>query len=129
MFDVCLDVRVCVRVCVCVCVRVCVASDLAVQLNMLDVSEKDEVGLPLTVRKVFLIGLDKKLKVELTYPAMYAGLVWCWFVSVVAHDERAVVRSIGRNFEEIQRIVIAMQLVATGPVSTPCNWAPGKVRA
>ena len=44
---------------------------LAVLLDMLDDEEKDLLGLPVTVRKVFVIGPDKKIKLTLTYPPAY----------------------------------------------------------
>ena len=40
-------------------------------LDMLDDEEKDLLGLPVTVRKVFVIGPDKKIKLTLTYPPAY----------------------------------------------------------
>jgi alkyl hydroperoxide reductase subunit AhpC len=55
-----------------------------------------------TVRSVFVIGPDKKIKVMLTYPM-----------------------SVGRNFDEILRIVDALQLTARENVATPANWRPG----
>ncbi len=56
---------------------------------MLDPSNKDSNDLPLTIRAVFIIGPDKKLKLSLNYPA-----------------------SVGRNMEEIMRCVDALQLSA-----------------
>jgi alkyl hydroperoxide reductase subunit AhpC len=55
-----------------------------------------------TVRSVFLIGPDKKIKAMLTYPM-----------------------SAGRNFDEVLRLLDALQLVARHPVATPVNWRPG----
>lgn len=57
----------------------------------------------LTVRSVFIIGPDKKLKLTLTYPA-----------------------STGRNFEEILRVVESLQLTAKYSVATPADWRPGQ---
>ena len=57
--------------------------------GMLDPSNKDSNDLPLTIRAVFIIGPDKKLKLSLNYPA-----------------------SVGRNMEEIVRCVDALQLSA-----------------
>lgn len=57
--------------------------------GMLDPSNKDSNNLPLTIRAVFIIGPDKKLKLSLNYPA-----------------------SVGRNMEEIMRCVDALQLSA-----------------
>ena len=57
----------------------------------------------LTVRSVFVIGSDKKVKLTLTYPA-----------------------STGRNFEEILRIIDSLQLTADHSVATPVNWQHGE---
>ena len=56
----------------------------------------------LTVRTVFIIGPDKKIKTMLVYPM-----------------------STGRNFAEILRILDSLQLTARAGVSTPANWQPG----
>jgi len=55
-----------------------------------------------TVRTVFVIGPDKKIKLMLSYPM-----------------------STGRNFDEVLRVLDAMQLSAKHSVSTPVNWKPG----
>ena len=55
-----------------------------------------------TVRSVFVIGPDKKVKLTLTYPA-----------------------SAGRNFDEILRVIDSLQLSARYSVSTPANWKQG----
>ena len=57
----------------------------------------------MTVRSVFIIGPDKKLKLTLTYPA-----------------------STGRNFEEILRVVDSLQLTAKYSVATPADWKQGQ---
>lgn len=56
----------------------------------------------LTVRSVFVIGPDKKVKLTLTYPA-----------------------STGRNFFEILRAIDSLQLTANHSVATPVNWTDG----
>jgi len=56
-----------------------------------------------TVRSVFIIGPDKKLKLTLTYPA-----------------------STGRNFNEILRVIDSLQLTAGYKVATPSNWQEGE---
>jgi alkyl hydroperoxide reductase subunit AhpC len=55
-----------------------------------------------TVRSVFLIGPDKKIKAMLTYPM-----------------------SSGRNFDEVLRLLDSCQLTAKHAVATPVNWKPG----
>ncbi len=57
----------------------------------------------MTVRSVFVIGPDKKLKLTLTYPA-----------------------ATGRNFDEILRVVESLQLTAKYSVATPADWKPGQ---
>ena len=56
-----------------------------------------------TVRSVFIIGPDKKVKLPLTYPA-----------------------STGRNFDEILRVIDSLQLTANYSVATPANWKDGE---
>lgn len=56
-----------------------------------------------TVRSVFIIGPDKKLKLTLTYPA-----------------------STGRNFAEILRVIDSLQLTASYQVATPADWQHGE---
>jgi alkyl hydroperoxide reductase subunit AhpC len=56
-----------------------------------------------TVRSVFVIGPDKKIKLTLTYPA-----------------------STGRNFLEILRVIDSLQLTANHKVATPANWKAGE---
>ena len=56
-----------------------------------------------TVRSVFIIGPDKKVKLTLTYPA-----------------------STGRNFDELLRVIDSLQLTAYHKVATPANWNAGE---
>lgn len=56
-----------------------------------------------TVRSVFIIGPDKKIKLILTYPA-----------------------STGRNFNELLRVIDSLQLTAKYSVATPANWQQGE---
>ena len=56
-----------------------------------------------TVRSVFVIGPDKKVKATLTYPM-----------------------STGRNFDEVLRLLDSVQLTAKHTVATPVNWKPGE---
>ncbi|MDB3917764.1 peroxiredoxin [bacterium] len=57
----------------------------------------------LTVRSVFVIGADKKVKLTITYPA-----------------------STGRNFDEVLRVVDSLQLTSDYQVATPVNWKHGE---
>ena len=57
----------------------------------------------LTVRSVFIIGPDKKVKLIITYPA-----------------------STGRNFDEILRVIDSLQLTAKLQVATPVDWKQGE---
>ncbi|MEP1086669.1 peroxiredoxin [Algoriphagus sp.] len=56
-----------------------------------------------TVRSVFVIGNDKKIKLIITYPA-----------------------STGRNFDELLRVIDSLQLTANYSVATPANWKQGE---
>ena len=56
-----------------------------------------------TIRSVFIIGPDKKVKAMLTYPM-----------------------SAGRNFDEVLRLLDALQVNAKHGVATPANWKPGQ---
>ena len=56
-----------------------------------------------TVRSVFIIDPNNKVRLTLTYP-----------------------KSVGRNFDEIVRVIDALQLTDLAPVSTPVDWTPGE---
>jgi alkyl hydroperoxide reductase subunit AhpC len=55
-----------------------------------------------TVRNVFIIGPDKKIKLILVYPM-----------------------TVGRNFDEVLRVIDSLQLGARHKIATPANWKPG----
>ena len=57
----------------------------------------------MTVRNVYVIGPDKKIKLMITYPM-----------------------STGRNFDEVLRVIDSLQLTADHQVATPVNWKPGE---
>ena len=66
-----------------------------------DTSEGRTAATNATVRTVFIIGPDKRIKLMLMYPM-----------------------TTGRNFHEILRVLDSMQLTAVHKVATPCNWNP-----
>lgn len=55
-----------------------------------------------TVRSVFIVDPDNKLRLMLTYP-----------------------KSVGRNFDEIVRVIDALQATDANPIATPADWRPG----
>jgi alkyl hydroperoxide reductase subunit AhpC len=67
-----------------------------------DTSEGRTAADNATVRAVFIIGPDKKIKAMLTYPM-----------------------TSGRNFDKVLRLLDSLQLTAKQPVATPVNWRPG----
>ena len=76
--------------------------EAATELGILDESNKDAKGLPLTVRSVFILKPDKSIALMMTYPA-----------------------STGRNFDEIIRVIDSLQLTSKHSVATPVNWNSG----
>ncbi|KAE8749963.1 Peroxiredoxin-5-like [Frankliniella occidentalis] len=77
--------------------------ELAVQLDMIDEDHKDDPETALTVRALYIVGPDHKLKLAMHYPM-----------------------STGRNVDEILRCLDSLQLTTRLPyVATPANWTPG----
>jgi alkyl hydroperoxide reductase subunit AhpC len=72
---------------------------VADQYGMIHPNAADTV----TVRSVFIVGPDKKIKLMITYP-----------------------QSTGRNFQEILRVLDSLQLTANHSVSTPADWKDGE---
>lgn len=77
--------------------------EYSVKLGILDESNKDAAGLPLTVRSVFILKPDKTVALTMGYPA-----------------------TVGRNFDEILRVIDSLQLTASKSVATPADWKYGE---
>ena len=75
---------------------------MAMALGMLSADDVDKAGLPMTVRSVFIMDPDMKIKFMATYPA-----------------------STGRNMVELIRIIDSLQLTFNKSVATPVNWIKG----
>lgn len=74
----------------------------SVKLGIIDETNKNDKGLPMTVRSVFILKPDKTIALMMTYPA-----------------------STGRNFDEIIRVVDSLQLTAKTNTATPVDWKQG----
>jgi len=72
-------------------------------LGILDDTNRDRKGLPMTVRSVYILKPDKEVALVITYPA-----------------------STGRNMQEILRVIDSLQLSHEYEVGTPANWTPGR---
>ena len=77
--------------------------EIAEKYDMLPATAGTDLAEVLTVRSVYVIGPDNKIKLSLTYPA-----------------------STGRNFQEILRAVDSLQLTAKHSVATPADWKQGE---
>eukprot|EP00550_Attheya_septentrionalis_P004946 CAMPEP_0198296632 /NCGR_PEP_ID=MMETSP1449-20131203/33263_1 /TAXON_ID=420275 /ORGANISM="Attheya septentrionalis, Strain CCMP2084" /LENGTH=238 /DNA_ID=CAMNT_0043997297 /DNA_START=178 /DNA_END=894 /DNA_ORIENTATION=+ len=75
----------------------------AVDLGVLDASNKDAKGLPLTVRSLFILKPDHTVALMMTYPA-----------------------TTGRNFDEILRVIDSLQLTVNHSLATPVDWKQGE---
>ncbi|XP_020282124.1 peroxiredoxin-6 isoform X2 [Pseudomyrmex gracilis] len=74
----------------------------ATMLGMLDPTETDQSGLPMSARAVFIIDPAKKMRLSILYPA-----------------------TTGRNFDEIVRVIESLQLTDKYKVATPVDWKKG----
>jgi 1-Cys peroxiredoxin 6 len=74
----------------------------SIELGIFDPQLSDEAGLPLTVRSVFILNPKKEIALTMTYPV-----------------------SVGRNFDELLRVLDALQRASNFGVATPANWQPG----
>ena len=75
----------------------------AVKLGVIDESNRDAKGLPLTVRSVYILKPDKTIALTMGYPA-----------------------STGRNFDEILRVIDSLKLTAEANTATPADWKHGE---
>jgi thioredoxin-dependent peroxiredoxin len=75
---------------------------IAEKYDMLPATAGTDLSQVLTVRSVYVIGPDNKVKLTLTYPA-----------------------STGRNFQELVRVIDSLQLTAKHSVATPADWKQG----
>ncbi|KAG3243170.1 hypothetical protein PI124_g11999 [Phytophthora idaei] len=75
---------------------------IAAQLGMLSQDDLDQKGMPLTVRTLFVLDPQVRVRIMLTYPA-----------------------STGRNFVEVLRVLDSLQLTDQKELSTPVNWKQG----
>lgn len=66
---------------------------------VLDPNDLDKAGLPLTIRSVFVIDSNQKIRLKLTYPA-----------------------ATGRNFDELIRVLDSLQMTDDKQLATPANW-------
>ncbi|MBS1902314.1 MAG: peroxiredoxin [Bacteroidetes bacterium] len=78
-----------------------IADDSHVVANLYDMIHPN-ANATMTVRSVFIIGPDKRVKLMMTYPS-----------------------SVGRNFHEVLRTIDSLQLSAQFPVATPADWKNG----
>lgn len=72
-------------------------------LDNQDGNNKDSKGLPLTVRSVFIIDPSHQIRLIIQYPT-----------------------TVGRNFQELLRVVDSLQLSSLNPISTPADWKQGE---
>jgi len=77
--------------------------DIVSMLGMLDPAERDQAGEALPARALFVIGPDRTVRLSILYPA-----------------------SIGRNFDEVIRVIDALALTADGMLATPVDWKQGE---
>ncbi|ETL89093.1 hypothetical protein L917_11889 [Phytophthora nicotianae] len=75
----------------------------AAQLGMLSLDDLDQEGIPLTVRTLFVLDSQVRVRLMLTYPA-----------------------STGRNFVEVLRVLDSLQLTDQKKLATPVNWKQGE---
>jgi len=78
---------------------------LAVQLDMVDEESKDDPEVAMTIRALYVISPDHRVRLSMHYPM-----------------------STGRNVDEILRVIDSLQLVdkKPGTIATPANWTPGE---
>lgn len=97
-------------------------------LDEQDLTNIDEKGIPFTVRSVFIIDPNKKIRLTLQYPVR----VLCHLLLLLSlHGltrlllPRHLQASTGRQFTEVLRCIDSLQLGDKNRITTPVNWTPG----
>ena len=76
--------------------------EVSIQLGILDETNREDKGLPLPVRSVYILKPDRSIALMITYPA-----------------------STGRDFNEILRVIDSVMMTSEADVATPVNWKKG----
>ena len=104
----------------------------AVKLGVLDETNKDKKGLPLTVRAAYILKPDKTIALIMYYPAS-TGKKMYWMpispfniLSLILIDCLPLYACLGRNYEEIFRVIDSLQLTVSAKLATPVNWREGQ---
>ena len=95
-------------------------STLYDMLDEQDATNVDQKGIPFTVRTVFIIDPKKTIRLTLSYPV---SLFYRWYLT---NPNKAQQAAVGRNFDEVLRVIDALQLGDKHKIATPVNWQKGQ---